>query len=439
MKRNITNIFALALMVISTIGLNAQETVDVFTEAVKLPKSINTKQHEESYPLLSQDGKTLYFVRTYSDNEGDYLKGDQNIMVSYWENGNWSLATDDLPNLNNKFNNAVVGISKSGEHLFLLNKYPKNAKQTGKGISESQKNGKNWDTPVTINVPNAVFEGDHYGANMHRDERVIIFSANIANQGMGHEDLYVSLKDEDGNWSTPKHMGYNINTPTPDFAPFLSHDKKHLYFASFGHDGLGSSDIFVSERLDDTYLRWSKPKNLGAPVNSEHFDGYLTINEKREILFTSTRDQGTHADIYSTKIETKVVEPKIDPREEAELAIIELKSKMDLKLIYFQTDKHDIRPNDAVILDAVDELMTKYPMVGVVVSGHTDSRASEAYNMELSEKRSRAAAEYLVNKGIDRERIKVEFFGESRPVETNATPEGRYLNRRVALKLYLLP
>ncbi|TXC76992.1 OmpA family protein [Luteibaculum oceani] len=439
MKNLKSSILGLGIVAMTIPNIQAQETKEVFTEPVKLSSAVNSKQHDESYPLLSPDGKTLYYVRTYTDNDGAYVKGDQNIMVSNWENNNWSLGSDDLPNLNNEFNNAVVGISKSGDHLFLLNQYPSNPKKTAKGISEASKDGKTWGTPFTINVPGVKFEGDHYGAYMHRDERVIIFTANIKDRGMGHEDLYVSLKDEDGNWSAPKHMGYNINTATPDFAPFLSHDKKYLYFSSFGHDGLGSSDIYVSERLDDTYLRWSKPKNLGAPVNTEHFDGYLTINEKKEILFSSNRDKGTYSDIYSSKIETVVVEPPVDPRKEAELAIIELKSKMDLKLIYFETDKAQIRENDAKILNAVKALMTKYDMVGVTVSGHTDARASEAYNMALSERRANAAMEYLVKNGISRDRIKVEFFGESRPVETNSTPEGRYLNRRVELKLFLMP
>ena len=70
--------------------------------------------------------------------------------------------------------------------------------------------------------------------------------------------------------------------------------------------------------------------------------------------------------------------------------------------------------------------------------GHTDSDASEAYNMKLSEKRANAAAAYLVEKGIKRERMKVEFYGESKPVANNSTKDGRLLNRRVNLDLYVI-
>ena len=111
---------------------------------------------------------------------------------------------------------------------------------------------------------------------------------------------------------------------------------------------------------------------------------------------------------------------------------------MELKLVYFDVDKAVIRANDALILDAVYDLLKEYPVVGLKVMGHTDSDASEAYNMKLSERRANAAADYLVAKGINRERLKVEFYGESKPVANNATADGKLLNRRVNLDLYIL-
>ena len=126
------------------------------------------------------------------------------------------------------------------------------------------------------------------------------------------------------------------------------------------------------------------------------------------------------------------------PEEEATLAIEELKKRMELKLVYFDVDKAVIRANDALILDAVYDLLKEYPVVGLKVMGHTDSDASEAYNMKLSERRANAAADYLVAKGINRERLKVEFYGESKPVANNATADGKLLNRRVNLDLYIL-
>lgn len=431
------NLLTISLGISGLISFSAvaQKTEVRFTEPVKLPASINSSEHEESYPLLSPDEKTFYFVRTFTSDEGTNKKGDQDIFVSKWENNNWSVATNELPTLNNKFTNAVVGVSKDGERIYVLNQYPFDATQTAKGISLSKKEADGiWAKPKTVVMPAIPFEGDHYGAFVSRDERVVIFSANLKGQGEGKEDLYVALQNADGRWKKVQHMGTTINTEEADFAPFMSHDNKRLYFSSYGHKGMGSSDIYVSERLDDSYTKWSEPKNLGKPINSKGFDGYFAINDKDEILFSSNRGKG-FSDIYSTKREVITIEEPKEEEPTAEDAIEELKKKLDLKLIYFETDKAKVKEQDAIVLNAVYDLMKQYDEVEVIIKGHTDNIASESYNMKLSERRANAAAEYLVKKGLNRERIKVEFYGESRPAESNETAKGRKMNRRVELAL----
>ncbi len=435
MKYTTIKQISLGLAGLISFTAQAQKTEMRYKEPVKLPTAINSAAHEESYPLLSKDGESFYFVRTYTEETNGHKKGAQNIFVSYYENGNWSLATDELPTLNNPFNNAVVGISGDGNRLYLLNQYPANPKQTAKGISLSLKDEEgNWKKPKTIVMPPINIKGDHYGAYVSRDERVIIFSANVEGEGEGDEDLYVALQNEEGRWMKIQHMGTTINTEKADFAPFLSADKKKLYFASFGHDGLGGSDIYVSERLDDSYTKWSEPENLGEPINSKGFDGYLAINAKNDIFFSSNSGKG-FSDIYQTKLEEVVIEEPVDEEEEARKAIEELVSKFDLKLIYFKSDKADVQAEDAEVLDAVYDVMKQYDIINVIVEGHTDNTASEAYNLKLSEKRANAAAEFLVKKGLKRERIEVQFFGESKPVASNKNAEGRRQNRRVSLKL----
>ena len=78
---------------------------------------------------------------------------------------------------------------------------------------------------------------------------------------IGNTDIYVSFSDDGINFSKPKNLGSTINTPLSDFGVFLAPDNKTLYFSSFGHPGYGSSDIFISRRLDDSWTKWSKPEN----------------------------------------------------------------------------------------------------------------------------------------------------------------------------------
>jgi len=103
--------------------------------------------------------------------------------------------------------------------------------------------------------------------------------------------------------------------------------------------------------------------------------------------------------------------------------------------VTFETDRSDIRPAFYDVLSSVAAVVQEYDKTLIEVSGHTDSTGSEAYNQSLSERRAASVADYLVAQGIDRRRILHQGFGESRPVASNATAEGRQRNRRVELRL----
>jgi outer membrane protein OmpA-like peptidoglycan-associated protein len=120
----------------------------------------------------------------------------------------------------------------------------------------------------------------------------------------GEEDLYVSLKDSFGKWTEPKNLGPTINTKGFEISPFLSPDKKRLFFSSNGHPGLGDADIFMTERLYESWDVWAKPQNLGNKVNSALFDAYFTIQDSVG-YFSSTINKAS-AKIYSIGIKSKV-------------------------------------------------------------------------------------------------------------------------------------
>lgn len=435
------NILLAGLTILVGQSVLAQDYIKKFSEPQKLPASVNSADHEESYPIVSPDGKKLYFVRTFGSDEGDNVKGDQNVFTSTLKGGKWEEATDNVGEINNQFNNAVVGVSKDGERLYVLNQHPTNKRRTAKGVSlvekselEDESNGEFvWAYPQTIVMPNIEFQGDHYGVFVTPDERVAIFTANIKG-GAGEEDLFVALQDEDGRWMELKSMGA-VNSSKADFAPFLSPDKKLLFFSSYGHKSKGSADIFVSERLDDTYTNWSTPENLGDVINTKGFDGYLYINKDNEIIFASNRGKKTLADLYSSKLtfEEVIPEPTEPEVTELEKAVEMLKSEYNLSLIYFETGKHEVKAEDAIVLDAVSKLMNDFPEVEILLVGHTDNVGSEKSNERLSNRRANAARKYLESKGVDKNRVHDEFKGETEPIATNDTKEGRAKNRRVSI------
>jgi outer membrane protein OmpA-like peptidoglycan-associated protein len=105
-----------------------------------------------------------------------------------------------------------------------------------------------------------------------------------------------------------------------------------------------------------------------------------------------------------------------------------------LRGVNFEFDRAEIRAASRPILDQAATRLKQCGGERLRVEGHTDSIGDEAYNQDLSERRARAVRDYLVSRGVDGSRITAAGFGESKPVATNDTPEGRFLNRRVEVR-----
>lgn len=400
-----------------------------------LPATVNS-DNEESLPLFSTKKDTLYFVRTYVNSDKKHKKGEQDIWFSVNEKGSWSEASNNLPKVNNRFNNAVLGVSKSGEHVYVLNQYPSENYLTARGFSVTSKVNGEWTKPKTLVMPKIDFQGDLYGAYFTPDEKVAILSVNAPGTN-GEEDLWVTVKGDNGQWGTPVNLGSTINTGKADFAPFLSADQQTLYFASLGHKGMGDADIFFATRKDGSWTNWTTPENMGEPVNSKAYDAYINVNSENEIYFSSKRGGKQYSDIYTTRVFfEKVPEPikEVVKVDSTAIEIEALKKKfVELSLIHFKFDKSDIQQGDVPILDEVTSLMLRRESVIVTLKGHTDAIGSEKYNQKLSEKRVKAARQWLIKKGIAENRISTEAFGKQRPVATNETTQGRAENRRVEI------
>ena len=124
-------------------------------------------------------------------------------------------------------------------------------------------------------------------------------------------DIFVSLKDENGNWDSIINLGRTINSNRIELASFITNDLKTIYFSSDGHGGYGSSDIFVSMRLDESWQKWTKPLNLGEPINSVDYDASFMMANANEIYFAS--DRGAQlSDIYKGTFTGEVVLAKTD-------------------------------------------------------------------------------------------------------------------------------
>lgn len=266
-------------------------------ELVKLSSKINSNA-DEGYPMLSHDANKIYFSRTFHHGNEGGEEGGQDVWYSDYNGKRWVKASNALTTINDEYNNVVSGWTYSGDTMYVQGSY--DSKENLKaGISYIVKTDNGWSEPEEVKVKGLLIKGQYYGMHVHPSSKYIIFSMNSF-KTIGEEDLYVAIQNEKGGYDKPIHLGSVVNTTGYEISPFLSYDTKTLYFASNGLGGEGDVDIFKATRLDSTWTNWSKPENLGAPINSANYDAFFTIGVNGDAFFSSNRKEEL-ADIYWLK------------------------------------------------------------------------------------------------------------------------------------------
>jgi OOP family OmpA-OmpF porin len=270
-------------------------------ELENLGSGVNSR-YDDVGPVISPDGRTLYLDRT--DDPSNY--GNDDIWFSTLDaDGKWSAAKNIGPPLNNRDHNFVSSVTPDGNTLLLGNVYNADGSM-GPGVSMVHRVKKGWGTPEKLDIENYYslsLSANYYLAN---DGKTLLMAVE-RNDTRGDLDLYVSFRQPSGQWSSPLNLGDNVNTRGADRTPFLAADGVTLYFASDGHGGLGSSDIFVSRRLDSSWQNWSKPENLGKPINTEGWDGFFTIPASGDYAYlVSAQNSLGSADIFRVRLRSSM-------------------------------------------------------------------------------------------------------------------------------------
>lgn len=363
-----------------------------FADPIKLPGTINTPA-EEGMPLLSPDGKKLFFSRAmYSGNNGGEY-GGLDIWMSELGAKGWSKASNALPWMNNKNHNVITGISSDGKTLYHINVSPSNKMQ---GIYFTHQPPDRLSRPELIAIP-GIDNLDFIGIYASPDLDVIFLSMK-ASDSQGNEDLYYTVKDDAGSWISPRNLGATINTTGYEISPFLSADKKRLYFASNGHAGQGDADIFYSERLYNSWETWSVPVNLGKKVNSKKFDAYFSLYGDSVAYFASNRD-GKFADIHKVKVSlARTILAKGQRYLTAEEWSSVIGKNVSRKISFGNMDTSLTEPQQELIFYIVNKLMLEKDIrFHLVVNEEEDPR--------LSQTRLQAIYGQLRKSGIDEVRI----------------------------------
>lgn len=270
-----------------------------------LDKNVNS-EYSELNPLLSPDGKTLYFSRKNHPQNVGGAKDKEDIWYSELDSsGHWSLAKNMGSQFNNagpNFINSIQSVTPDGRTAVMLlgNKYLPNGRMQA-GVSISSNIGGSWSKPVALEIKNDYNFHEKANYFLTNNRQTLIMSVE-REDSYGDRDLYVSFMQNDSTWSEPLNLGDVVNTASEESAPFLAADDKTLYFSSNGFSGYGGNDIFASRRLDDTWTNWSDPENLGPEINSVQEDLFFNIPASSEYAYYSRGVSETNTDIYRVKL-----------------------------------------------------------------------------------------------------------------------------------------
>ncbi len=423
-----------------------------WTKAVPLSKHINTPQNEGAH-TISPDGKLLYFTACQRNTS----KGSCDIYLSKWRKGDWDYPVN-LDGINSKSWDSQPSLTPDGKTMYFSSGRGSNSYDLY--CSTLMENGI-WSEPKRL--PNNVnTTGVEQTPFIHPDGRTLYFTSN-GHLGMGGQDIFYCRKINDSTWSDPINIGFPINTYRDEACLFVSASGEKAYFASGGMEidkmQLNNLDIYSFELYQEarpdavTYMKGIVVDQLTKNPLSATFElidlsnGVVVASSASDetgsflLCIPSGRDYGLNVShegylFYSENFNLSGVHSKTDPfMKNVELQPIGKDAIVVLNNIFFDTDKFDLKSESFIELDKLVVMLQKNNAMKIEIRGHTDNTGSKEHNKQLSENRAKSVYNHLISKGIAANRLTYKGFGDSLPIETNDTPEGRSKNRRTEFRV----
>lgn len=416
---------------------------DQWGAPILLPEPINSGSHEGA-ACFSADGQIM--VYTACGRDGGV--GSCDLYISTLEGNQWTTPINMGNVVNSDSWDSQPTISSDGNRIIFAS-----ARSGGYGSEDLYMIERNifgeWGPAMNLGgIINTPFS-DHSGF-LSQDGKTLYF-ASKGHAGYGGYDLFKSVF-ENGKWTIPVNLGKPLNTDGDDVYFTIGGSGEIGYFAS--DRGSDQSDLFEIEIPEDM-----RPQPTvvveGVVTNaktSAFVGGYVMVEDLNtaELIAVSKSNSATGKYLvvlpagrtysvsankegfffHSERFDVPATSKFQTINKNIELKPIEKGAKVVLNNIFFETGKATLSPQSRVELEKAIDLMKVNPTMKIEVGGHTDNVGDDAFNMKLSHDRAKSVREYLVNAGIAGERIQAKGYGESNPVATNDTEDGRRSNRR---------
>jgi outer membrane protein OmpA-like peptidoglycan-associated protein len=429
--------------------------------AQSIGNNINTLANEGA-PSLSADGQYLFYVACedmngYGPERQGY--GSCDIFVTRKNGDKWGKPHNVGAPVNSKAWETQPSFSSDGKTLYFVRGIVNEEGQRhGDIYMASVKEDGKWGNPVRLgNKINTPF--DEESVYIHPDNQTLYFASN-GHVGMGGLDLYMSKREADGSWGDAVNLGYPINTFNDENSLLVESKGKLAYFASSREGGIGGLDIYTFEidpkfRPENlTYFKGkvydSKTKKpLAVQFELIDLETSLTVMQsesnqlngeflvclpanKNYALNVSRPGYLFFSDNFAMKEAKDITKPFVMdiPLQSIDTGVI-----VQLKNIFFETDKFDLKPESKAELQKLIAFLNMNKTMRIELSGHTDNTGIKKANVVLSNNRAKSVYEYLVTNGIVADRLTYKGYGDSKPVAANDTPEHKQMNRRTEFKV----
>lgn len=426
-----------------------------WSDAKHLAYPLNTTHYNAVY-WISPDNNRLLIRGAFS--QGGYM-GKGVSMCYLKDDGRWSQPEGlNIKNYQKYDRGKLSGASmaQDGQTLLLYM-----STEDGSALNDLyvcfQKADGSWTEPKNLGKKINSPETDEMTPYLAADGATLYFSSNRAG-GLGDNDIWMTKRLDDSwtKWTEPTNLGAPINTPNWDAFFTMDAGGEYAYLTT-SLSGYGASDIvrvrLLEEKKPDPVVLVTGNvynKKTGEPITasllyetlpdgtqvgnalSSPFDGafkiVLPFNRNYSIRATANHFFSMSENL---NLDSVAVAGYTEIHKDLYLVPIEIGQTVRLNNVFFDFDKWDLRAESFVELDRVVKLLAENPAIEIELSAHTDSKGSDEYNLKLSDNRARSVMDYLIGKGIAAGRLRSQGYGETKPITSNDTDEGRQLNRRV--------